>query len=129
MSQGVWRRFAWSVAALLLCVLNARCAEQHSSDLGDEDAARKKIPANVLRDLERGLTTDVVIALAEPEATSDAQLQKAADVRISSKTVRRKAMAGIKTALAQGLESARDLDVIVAIGTMRCWTTVAGTAS
>jgi len=74
-SQGVWRRLAWSVAALVLCVLNARCAEHHSSDLGDEEAARKKIPANVLRDLERGLTTDVVIALAEPEATSDAQLQ------------------------------------------------------
>lgn len=45
------------------------------------------------------------------------QLQQAADVRLSSKTVRRKALAGIKTALAQGLDAARDLDVIVAIAT------------
>jgi hypothetical protein len=43
------------------------------------------------------------------------ELQQAADVRISSKTVRRQALAGIKTALAEGLEAARDLDVIVPI--------------
>ncbi len=57
------------------------------------------------------------------------ELQKAADVRISSKTVRRKAMAGIKTALAQGLESARDLDVIVAIATGQDPTTFAAWTS
>lgn len=45
------------------------------------------------------------------------QLQQAADVRFSSKTVRRKAQAGISTALGQGLDAARDLDVIVAIAT------------
>lgn len=45
------------------------------------------------------------------------RLQQAADVRLSSKTVRRKAQAGITTALAQGLDAARDLDVIVAIAT------------
>lgn len=45
------------------------------------------------------------------------RLQQAADVRLSSKTVRRKAMAGISTALADGLDAARDLDVIVAIAT------------
>jgi hypothetical protein len=57
------------------------------------------------------------------------ELQRAADVRISAKTVRRKAMAGIKTALAQGLDAARDLDVIVWIATrddpttLAAWTT------
>lgn len=45
------------------------------------------------------------------------RLQQAADVRLSSKTVRRKALAGIDTALAEGLDAARDLDVIVAIAT------------
>jgi hypothetical protein len=45
------------------------------------------------------------------------QLQQAADVRLSSRTARRKAQAGISTALAQGLDAARDLDVIVAIAT------------
>ncbi len=45
------------------------------------------------------------------------RLQQAADVRLSSKTVRRKAQAGIATALADGLDAARDLDVIVAIAT------------
>lgn len=45
------------------------------------------------------------------------QLQQAADVRLNSKTVRRKAQAGIATALAQGLDAARDLDVIVTIAT------------
>ena len=53
------------------------------------------------------------------------ELQQAADVRISSKTVRRKALASIKTALAQGLEAARDLDVIVAIATRQDPTTCA----
>ncbi|MEZ5292450.1 MAG: hypothetical protein R2745_15320 [Vicinamibacterales bacterium] len=41
------------------------------------------------------------------------RLQQAADVRLSSKTVRRKAQAGIATTLAEGLDAARDLDVIV----------------
>jgi hypothetical protein len=45
------------------------------------------------------------------------QLRQAADVRLSSKTVCRKAQAGIATALDQGLDAARDLDVIVAIAT------------
>jgi len=45
------------------------------------------------------------------------RLQQAADVRLSSKTVRRKALAGISTALADGLDAVRDLDVIVAIAT------------
>ena len=44
-------------------------------------------------------------------------LQRAVDVRLSSKTVRRQAQAGIETALAEGLESIRDLDAIVAIAT------------
>lgn len=45
------------------------------------------------------------------------QLQQAADVRLNSRTVRRRAQAGIVTALANGLEAARDLDVIVSIAT------------
>ena len=53
------------------------------------------------------------------------ELQQAADTRISSKTVRRKALAGIKTALAQGLDAARDLDVIVAIAARQDPTTFA----
>ena len=57
------------------------------------------------------------------------KLQQAADVRISSKTVRRQALAGIKTALAEGLESARDLDVIVAIATGQDPTTFAAWTS
>lgn len=57
------------------------------------------------------------------------ELQQAADVRISSKTVRRRALAGIKTALAQGLDAARDLDVIVAIMTREDPTTFAAWTS
>ena len=53
------------------------------------------------------------------------ELQQAADARISSKTVRRKALAGIKTVLAQGLDAARDLDVIVAIAARQDPTTFA----
>jgi hypothetical protein len=45
------------------------------------------------------------------------ELQQAVDVRISSKTMRRQAQAGIQTVLAQGLEAIRDLDAIVAITT------------
>jgi hypothetical protein len=45
------------------------------------------------------------------------RLQQPADVRLSSRTVRRKALAGITTALSQGLDAARGLDVIVAIAT------------
>lgn len=45
------------------------------------------------------------------------QLQQAADVRLSAKTTRRKAQAGIAAALAEGLNAVRDLDVIVAIAT------------
>ncbi len=45
------------------------------------------------------------------------QLQQAADVRLSSRTARRKAQAGIVAALAGGHDAARDLDVIVAIAT------------
>jgi hypothetical protein len=45
------------------------------------------------------------------------QLQQAVDVRLNSKTVRGKAQAGIRTALADGLEAIRDLDAIVAIAT------------
>ncbi|MGE0811725.1 MAG: hypothetical protein AB7O28_15785 [Vicinamibacterales bacterium] len=51
-------------------------------------------------------------------------------MRLSSKTVRRKAQAGIATTLAEGLDAARDLDVIVAIATRQsdpttyaAWTT------
>ena len=58
------------------------------------------------------------------------QLQQAADVRLSSRTVRRHAQAGVLVALAEGLDAARDLDVIVAITTRRsdpttfaAWTT------
>lgn len=58
------------------------------------------------------------------------RLQEAADVRISSKTVRRRAQAGIATALAEGLDAVCDLDVIVAIATRQsdptsfaAWTT------
>lgn len=54
--------------------------------------------------------------IADFQALVD-QLQQAADVRLSSRTVRRKAQAGIVTALAEGLDAARDLDVIVAIAT------------
>lgn len=45
------------------------------------------------------------------------QLQQAVDVRLSSKTARRKAQAGVVHALAEGLDAIRDLDVIVAIAT------------
>jgi hypothetical protein len=57
------------------------------------------------------------------------ELQQAADVRISSKTVRRKAVAGITTAVAQGLEAARDLDVFVSIATRQDPTTFAAWTS
>ena len=57
------------------------------------------------------------------------ELQQAADARISSKTVRRKAVAGIKTVLAQGLDAARDLDVIVAIAARQDPTTFAAWTS
>jgi len=45
------------------------------------------------------------------------QLQEAVDTRLSSKTVRRQAQAGIETLLAGGLEVIRDLDAIVTIAT------------
>ncbi|MEZ5417438.1 MAG: hypothetical protein R2708_08845 [Vicinamibacterales bacterium] len=45
------------------------------------------------------------------------QLQQAADVRLSAKTARSKAQAGINVALADGLDAVRDLDVVVAIAT------------
>jgi hypothetical protein len=44
------------------------------------------------------------------------ELQQAVDTRLSSKTTRRQAKAGIQSMLAQGLEAIRDLDAIVAIG-------------
>ncbi|MEP6918793.1 MAG: hypothetical protein ABJC89_24350 [Acidobacteriota bacterium] len=44
-------------------------------------------------------------------------LQRAVDVRVSSKTVRRQAGAGVKTALAEGLEAVRDLEVTVVVET------------
>ncbi len=51
-------------------------------------------------------------------------------MRPSSRTVRRKAQAGIATALAEGLDAARDLDVIVAIATRQAGpTTYAGWTS
>ena len=43
------------------------------------------------------------------------RLQQAADVRLSAKTARGKAQAGIERALADGLDAVRDLDVVVAI--------------
>lgn len=58
------------------------------------------------------------------------QLQQAADVRLSAKTARSKAQAGINVALADGLDAVRDLDVVVAIATRQsdpatyaAWTT------
>jgi len=45
------------------------------------------------------------------------ELQQVVDVRLSSKTMRRQAQAGIQTTLAQGLDAIRDLDAIVAITT------------
>lgn len=58
------------------------------------------------------------------------QLQQAADVRLAAKTARSKAQAGINVALADGLDAARDLDVVVAIATKQAdpatyaaWTT------
>lgn len=56
-------------------------------------------------------------------------LQRAVDARISSKTVRRQALAGIETATAQGLDAARDLDVIVALATRQDPTTFAAWTS
>jgi hypothetical protein len=44
-------------------------------------------------------------------------LQRAVDVRTSSKTARRLAAAGINTALKQGFEAVRDLDVAVKVAT------------
>ena len=45
------------------------------------------------------------------------QLQLAADVRLSAKTARGRAQAGIEVAIADGLDAVRDLDVVVAIAT------------
>lgn len=45
------------------------------------------------------------------------QLQQAVDVRLSSKTVRRHARAGIETAVSDGLDAVRDLDVVVTLAT------------
>lgn len=45
------------------------------------------------------------------------KLQQAADVRLSAKTARGRAQAGIERALADGLDAVRDLDVVVAIAT------------
>jgi hypothetical protein len=45
------------------------------------------------------------------------QLQEAADDRLNAKTSRRKAQAGIRQALVDGLDAVRDLDVVVAIAT------------
>ena len=45
------------------------------------------------------------------------QLQQAADVRLSAKTARGRAQAGIEVAIADGLDAVRDLDVVVAIAT------------
>jgi hypothetical protein len=44
-------------------------------------------------------------------------LQRAVDVRLSSKTTRGEAQAGIRSSLAEGLEAIRDLDAIVVIAT------------
>jgi hypothetical protein len=52
-------------------------------------------------------------------------LQRAVDVRLSSKTVRRQARAGVATAIARGFEAVRDLDAIVAIATLADPTTFA----
>lgn len=46
-------------------------------------------------------------------------LQRAVDSRLSSKTVRRQARAGVTTALARGFDAIRDLDAIVAIATLQ----------
>ena len=40
------------------------------------------------------------------------ELQQASDVRISSKTVRRRALAGIKTAMAQGLDASKQAVIV-----------------
>ena len=45
------------------------------------------------------------------------ELQRAQDVRLSSRTVRRQALAGIEAELEQGMDAARDLDAMVAIAT------------
>jgi hypothetical protein len=45
------------------------------------------------------------------------ELQQAVAVRLSSKTVRRQALAGIDTELTRGFDAIRDLDVLVAIAT------------
>ncbi len=44
-------------------------------------------------------------------------LQKATNLRLSSKTVRRHAMAGLATALAEAFDAVRELDVVVALAT------------
>jgi hypothetical protein len=53
------------------------------------------------------------------------ELQQAVAVRLSSKTVRRQALAGIDTELARGFDAIRDLDVLVAIATREDPTTFA----
>lgn len=45
------------------------------------------------------------------------KLQQASEVRLSSKTVRRQALAGVETTLREGLEAIRDLDALVAVAT------------
>ena len=54
--------------------------------------------------------------ISEFRALVDA-LEQAADVQVSSKTARRLATAGINTALAEGLDAVRALDVAVKIAT------------
>ena len=45
--------------------------------------------------------------------------QQVVDARLSSKTVRREALAGIDSTLARGLDVIRDLDIVVAIATQQ----------
>lgn len=49
--------------------------------------------------------------------TSVQHLQQAVDVRLTSRTVRRRAQSGMAEAMAEGMDAARDLDVIVAATT------------
>lgn len=51
------------------------------------------------------------------------QLQQAVNVRLGSRTLRRKAMAGIRTALAHGLDAICELHIIVSIATRQDPTT------
>ena len=52
-------------------------------------------------------------------------LQQAVNLRLGSKTVRREASAGTRTAMKQGLEAVRDLDALVTIATREDPTTFA----